>query len=333
MRSHHGVTIGAMLILLLLSGCQRDQTIELLNVSYDPTRELYRKLHRMFAEQYRAETGKDVRIRRSHGGSSSQASAVMNGLHADVVTLAVRPDIDAIAKTGRIRSDWLTSQPNRSLPYTSTIVFVVRRGNPKQIHDWDDLVKPGVQVIPANPKTGGGARLNFLAAYGAFRKQGNSEAEALEKLGVLYRNAPVLDGGARSATITFVRKNIGDVQLTWENEAELEKIELGDAIEIIRPKVSILAEPHVALVDQNVDEKGTREITQAFLQFLYSETAQEVIAQEFYRPTNPTIAEKYRDRFPPMELLRVDDVVPGGWDAAQKRFFASGGIFDQIYRK
>ena len=331
-------SLAVMMTLILFAGCQKNNSVELLNVSYDPTRELYRKIHRMFAEKYLAETGVEVRIRRSHGGSGSQAGAVINGLPADLVSLAVQPDLDAIANTGLIREDWHTvtnsfePKSKRSLPYTSTIVFVVRKGNPKQIFDWDDLTNPGVKVIPANPKTGGGARLNFLAAYGAFKYQGDSEAVIFEKLKTIYHNAPVLDGGARAATITFVRKCIGDVQVTWENEAELEKLELGDEVEIIRPRVSILAEPHVVMVDRNVDAHGTRGITEAFMDFLHSEPAQEVIAEQYYRPSNPTTMAKYRDRFPTMKLLRVDEIIEGGWPAAQKRFFANGGVFDQIFQ-
>jgi len=320
-------------VLLGLSGCRgADNTVELLNVSYDPTRELYRKLNRTFAEHYRAETGQNVRIRQSHGGSGAQARAVIDGLPADIVTLCVWADTDAIRKKGMIKDKWEERFPNRSLPYYSTIVLVVRKGNPKGIHDWEDLAKPGVQVIPSNPKTGGGARVNFLAMWGAMRRKGMSEAKVMEFLTHVYANVPVLDSGARAATITFARRNIGDVQVGWENEARLELAELGDEVEIVYPTVSIYAEPYVAIVDENVDRKGTRDAAEAYLKYLYTDEAQVIIAENFYRPTNPAVAKRYSDKFPAIELMRIQEIVPGGWGEAQKRFFADGGIFDQIYQ-
>jgi sulfate transport system substrate-binding protein len=337
--------LAAVSLVVGLSGCgSPGNEVELLNVSYDPTRELYRKLNRAFIDECQRETGMTVKIRQSHGGSGSQARAVMDGLPADVVTLAMWSDTNAIAKKGLIAKDWESRLDNRSLPYYSTIVFVVRKGNPKGIHDWPDLLKPGVQIIGPNPKTSGGAKLNLLAAWGAvLRKHGISdkssaaeraaaEAEAKDFVTQMYRQCPVLDSGARGATVTFARRMIGDVHLTWENEARLEAEELRDELEVIYPSCSIKAEPHVALVDQNVDQKKTRAVAEAYLKFLYTEQAQEIIAQNYYRPTNATVAEKYQDRFPDIDLFRIDFIDKGGWDAAQKRFFADGGLFDQIYQ-
>jgi sulfate/thiosulfate-binding protein len=306
--------------------------VELLNVSYDPTRELYRKLNRAFVDDYQRQTGKSVRIRQSHGGSGSQARAVMDGLPADIVSLAMWSDTDAIRKKKLIVDGWEDRLPNRSLPYFSTIVFVVRKGNPKGIHDWPDLLKPGVQIIGPNPKTSGGAKLNLLGAWGDVIQRGGSEEDARAFIAQMYRQCPVLDSGARGSTVTFARRMIGDVHLTWENEARLEAEELPDELEVIYPKRSIRAEPHIALVDVNVDRKGTRDAAAAYADFLYSERAQEIIAQNYYRPTHSTVAEKYKDRFPQIELFSITDIVPGGWDAAQKKFFADGGVFDQIYQ-
>jgi sulfate/thiosulfate transport system substrate-binding protein len=317
--------------------------VEILNVSYDPTRELYRKLNRAFIQEHEQETGVTVRVRQSHGGSGSQARSVLDGIPADVVTLALWSDTNAIAKKGLIAKDWDSRFDNQSLPYFSTVVFVVRKGNPKGIHDWPDLLQPNVQIISPNPKTSGGAKLNLLAAWGAaLRRNGitdtstpverqQAEEAAKKFVSEMFRNCPVLDSGARGATITFARRMIGDVHLTWENEALLEKQELGDELEIVYPSCSIKAEPHVAVVDQNVDRKGTREVAEAYMRFLYTEKGQEIIAENWYRPTNPRIAEKFADRFPNMPLFRIDYVEKGGWDAAQKRFFADGGLFDQIY--
>lgn len=329
---------------LLISGCgSGGADVELLNVSYDPTRELYRKLNRAFVEEYRRDTGVTVRVRLSHGGSGSQARAVMDGLPADVVSLALWSDTNAIAKKGLIEPGWEDRLENRSLPYYSTVVFVVRRGNPKGIHDWPDLLKPGVQIIGPNPKTSGGAKLNLLSAWGSvLRKRGITESssaaeraaaeeEAREFVTRMYRQCPILDSGARGATVTFARRMIGDVHLTWENEARLEADELPDELEVVYPSCAIKAEPHVALVDQNVDRKKTRPAAQAYLDFLYGETAQRIIAENYYR-SDLTIAEKYQDRFPKLDLFRVDYIDQGGWDAVQKRFFADGALFDQIYQ-
>jgi sulfate/thiosulfate transport system substrate-binding protein len=325
-------------VVLLLSGLtQSEAQVELLNVSYDPTRELYRKLNHAFIEEYQRQTGTSVRVRQSHGGSGSQARAVIDGLRADVVSLAMWSDTDAIRKKGLIADGWEARLPNRSLPYYSTIVFVVRKGNPKRIHDWPDLLKPGVQVITPNPKTSGGARLNLLAAWGDVLKRGGTEADARDFVTRMYRQCPVLDSGARGSTVTFARRMIGDVHLTWENEARLEAEELPNDLEVVYPPRSIRAEPHVALVGANVEANererpGTRAAAEAYVTFLYSETGQEIIAQNHYRPTHAAVAEKYKDHFPVLELLAINDVVRGGWDAAQKKFFADGGVFDQIYQ-
>jgi sulfate transport system substrate-binding protein len=307
-------------------------TQTLLNVSYDPTRELWRALNRAFIPQYEAETGQHLAIRQSHGGSGSQARAVIDGLPADVVTLALWSDTDAIRKKGLIAAGWEDRLPNRSLPYYSTIVFVVRRGNPKGIHDWPDLLGDGVQVITPNPKTSGNGKLAFLAAWGAVRRRGGSEDDALDFVTRLYRQVPVLDTGARGSTTTFAQNGIGDVHLTWENEAHLEVRESRGLLEIVNPPVSIRAEPYVALVDANVDRKGTRAAAEAYLRFLYTEEAQEIIARHHHRPVNEKVASKYRDQLPPVELFPVT-VVACGWGEAQQRFFAEGGVFDRIYQK
>lgn len=336
-----------LLCLVLFGACGCDSSgskVELLNVSYDPTRELYRKLNRAFIERYEAETGVKVVVRQSHGGSGSQARSVMDGIPADFVTLAMWSDTQAIANKGLIAPNWEARLENRSLPYYSTIVFVVRKGNPKGIHDWADLLKPDVKIISANPKTGGGAKLNLLSAWGAvLRKNGiteqssteeraRAEEEAKQFVTQIYRHVPVLDSGARGATVTFARRLIGDVHLTWENEARLEAEELRDELDVVYPSCAIKAEPHVALVDQNVDRKGTRVVAEAYLKFLYSEQAQEIIAQNFYRPTKAAVAARNKDRFPDIDLFRIDYIDKGGWDSVQKRFFADGGLFDQIYQ-
>ena len=307
---------------------------ELLNVSYDPTRELYRKINRMFAESYFAKEQKRVRVRQSHGGSGSQARSVIDGIPADVVTLAMWADIDNIRSKKLIADPWESRLPDRSLPYHSTIVFVVRKDNPFEIHDWPDLLKPGVKVITANPKTGGGAKLALLGAWGAVLKAKGTQADARKFITEMYRRVPVLDTGSRGATVTFARKNIGDVHLTWENEAWLEKRELKDAVEIIYPKVSIRAEPHVALVDANVDRKGTRAAAEAYLQFLYTPEAQEVIAETYFRPNNSEAASRHASHFKPIKLFSVtdSDLEFGDWNKIQTDFFAEGGIFDQIYQ-
>jgi sulfate transport system substrate-binding protein len=306
----------------------------LLNVSYDPTREFYKAIDEAFAAHWKAETGEDVTIEQSHGGSGKQARAVIDGLEADVVTLALAYDIDAIAKNSDlIAKDWQKRLPNNSSPYTSTIVFLVRKGNPKQIKDWPDLLKDDVQVITPNPKTSGGARWNYLAAWAyALKQPGGSEAKAQQFVADLYKRVPVLDTGARGSTTTFVQRGIGDVLLAWENEAFLAMQALGkDQVEIVVPSTSILAEPPVAVVDKNVDDKGTRKVAEAYLRFLYTPEGQEIAAKNFYRPTDPAVAAKYKSQFPEIPMVTIDDTF-GGWQEAQKKHFADGGIFDQIYR-
>ena len=307
--------------------------ISLLNVSYDPTRELYHEFDAAFAKHWKAKTGDNVTIKQSHGGSGKQARSVIDGLQADVVTLALAYDIDAIRDKGLINPGWEQKLNYRSAPYTSTIVFLVRKGNPKQIRDWGDLVKPGVSVITPNPKTSGGARWNHLAAYGyALRQPGGNDAKARDYLARLYKNVPVLDSGARGATTTFVERGIGDVLLAWENEALLALRELGpDKFEIVAPSVSILAEPPVAVVDKNVDKRGTRKVAQAYLEFLYGDQGQEIIAKNYYRPAVDKFAKKYASQFPQIKLFQISEF--GGWTAAQKTHFADGGVFDQIYAK
>ncbi|QHT63820.1 sulfate ABC transporter substrate-binding protein [Paenibacillus lycopersici] len=307
------------------------KSVELLNVSYDPTRELYEAYNKLFADYWKQEKGQDVTIKQSHGGSGAQARAVIDGLKADVVTLALGYDIDSVADKGLLASDWQQKFDNNSSPYTSTIVFLVRKGNPKGIKDWDDLVKKGVGVITPNPKTSGGARWNYLAAWGyALKKNNGDEAKAQEFVKALFHNVPVLDTGARGSTTTFVEKGIGDVLLAWENEALLSKKQLGDKFEIVYPSLSILAEPPVAVVDKNVDKKGTREVAEAYLDYLYTEPAQQVIAQNFYRPQLASVAEQFKDQFPEIPMLNIDDDF-GGWAEAQKKHFSDGGVFDQIY--
>jgi sulfate/thiosulfate-binding protein len=303
----------------------------LMNVSYDPTRELYSGFNEAFTRKWEAETGETLTIRQSHGGSGKQARSVIDGLEADVVTLALAYDIDAIAETGLLNKDWQAEFPDNSAPYTSTIVFLVREGNPKGIHDWDDIAQPGVQVITPNPKTSGGARWNFLAAYGyALDRSGGDEAQARDFVKRIFENVPVLDTGARGSTITFTQRGIGDVLLAWENEAFLALEELGeDAFDIVVPSVSILAEPPVAIVDAVVDRRGTRALAEAYLRHLYSPEGQELAAQHFYRPRSADVAARYADRFVDVELFSIDRF--GGWSAAQETFFADGGVFDQIY--
>lgn len=310
------------------------RSTELLNVSYDPTRELYTDYNNAFRRYYKKTIGKDVTIRQSHSGSGKQAQSVIDGLEADVVTLALAADIDALHKNGDlVRADWQKQLPNNSTPYTSTIVFLVRRGNPKGIKDWGDLIKPGVQVITANPKTSGGARWNYLAAWGyAYKKNGNSDAKAKDFVTLLYKNVPVLDSGARGATITFVQRNLGDVLIAWENEAYLSLKEFGaDRFEIVTPSISILAEPPVAVVDKVVDKHGTRAIAEAYLQYLYTLKGQEIAARNYYRPRLKEVADEYADKFPKINLFTIDDVF-GGWSKAQPKHFDDGGIFDQIYQ-
>ena len=305
----------------------------LLNVSYDPTRELYKDINKAFADDWKAKTGEAVTIQASHGGSGAQARSVIDGLKADVVTLALSADIDAIAsKTGRIAADWQNRLPSRSSPYTSTVVLLVRKGNPKGIKDWDDLAKPGISVVTPNPKTSGGARWNFLAAWGyGLKANGGDAKRAQDFVGVIFKNAPVLDAGSRGATVSFAQRGLGDVLIAWENEAFLASEEFGrDKFDIVVPSLSVLCEPPVAVVDANVDQKGTRKEAEAYLQFLYSPAGQKIIAHDFYRPVHPESADPADlARFPKLDLLTIDKDF-GGWGKAQATFFADGGVFDQI---
>lgn len=306
--------------------------ISLLNVSYDPTRELYAEFNKAFATAYQKETGKSVEIKQSHGGSGSQARAVIDGLQADVVTLALAYDIDAIANKGLTAADWQKRLPQNSSPYTSTIVFLVRKGNPKGVKDWDDLIKPGVAIVTPNPKTSGGARWNYLAAWGFAQKKFGSADKAKEFVGKLFQQVPVLDTGARGATVTFVERGVGDVLLAWENEAFLALKEFGaNRFEIVSPPQSILAEPPVAIIDKVAARKGTRNAADAYLQYWYTKEAQEIAARNFYRPRDAEVAKKYENAFAKVELFTIDDVF-GGWTKAQKEHFADGGVFDQIYK-
>jgi sulfate/thiosulfate-binding protein len=307
--------------------------ITLLNVSYDPTRELYQDVNTAFAKEWKGKTGDNVKIKQSHGGSGKQARAVIDGLEADVVTLALAYDIDALGEHKLLAADWQKRLAHNSSPYTSTIVFLVRKGNPKGIKDWNDLIKPGVSVITPNPKTSGGARWNHLAAWGyALRQPGGNEAKAKDFLGKLYKNVPVLDSGARGATTTFVERGIGDVLIAWENEAYLAVKELGPTkFDIITPSVSILAEPPVAVVDKFADKHGTRKVAEAYLNYLYTDEAQDIIAKNYYRPATDKAAKKYASQFAKVNLFTIEQIA-GGWTAAQKAHFADGGIFDQIYQ-
>jgi len=311
-----------------------DTTI--LNVSYDPTREFYKDYDKLFATYWKDKTGESVTIKQSHGGSGAQARQVIDGLDADVVTLALEADINAIAdKTGKIPADWKSRLPNSSAPYTSTIVFLVRAGNPKGIKDWDDLVKPGVQVITPNPKTSGGARWNYLAAWAyADAHDGSDQAKSRDFVAALYHNVPVLDTGARGSTTTFAQRGIGDVLIAWENEAFLAQKEIGaDKVQIVVPSLSIKAVPPVALVDGNVDKKGTRPVAEEYLKYLYSDAAQKLIAKNYYRPENPAAADPADlKNFPDLKLVSIDDAEFGGWAKVQPEHFADGGIFDQIYK-
>jgi sulfate/thiosulfate-binding protein len=314
-------------------GALAQQTM--LNVSYDPTRELYRDINAAFTKDWKAKTGESVTLRASHGGSGAQARTVIDGLDADVVTLALAPDIDAIAKaTNKIPADWQKRLPNNSAPYTSTIVFLTRKGNPKGIKDWDDLAKPGIQVITPNPKTSGGARWNYLAAWGYALDKWHDEAKARDFVEAIYKNAPVLDTGARGSTITFAQRGLGDVLIAWENDAFLAFDEFGkDKFEIVAPPLSIVAEPPVALVDGNVDSKGTRKVAEAYLQYLYSPEAQRIIAKNHYRPFKPEDADKADlDRLPKLKTFTVEGVF-GGWGNVQQKHFGAGGVFDSFARR
>jgi sulfate/thiosulfate-binding protein len=322
----------AVIAAVLWAGSALAADVTLLNVSYDPTRELYVDFNKAFAAAYQKETGKSVEIKQSHGGSGAQARSVIDGLQADVVTLALAYDIDAIAGKGMIAPDWQKRLPSNASPYTSTIVFLVRKGNPKGIKDWDDLVKPGVQVITPNPKTSGGARWNYLAAWGYALKKTGSADKAKQFVADLYGNVPVLDTGARGATVTFVERGVGDVLLAWENEAYLALREFGkDKFEIVAPPLSILAEPPVAVVDAVADKKGTRGVAEAYLKYWYTKEGQEIAARNSYRPRDSDVAKQHENEFAKVELFTIDDVF-GGWTKAQKDHFGEGGIFDQIYK-
>jgi sulfate transport system substrate-binding protein len=324
--------IGSLLLATATASMARD--IQLLNVSYDPTRELYADFNKAFAAHWKTRTGDNVTVRQSHGGSGKQARSVIDGLDADVVTLALAYDIDELgARAKLIPADWQKRLPHNSSPYTSTIVFLVRKGNPKGIKDWDDLVKPGVSVVTPNPKTSGGARWNYLAAWGYAQQKFGSDARAQQFVAWLYGNVPVLDSGARGSLVTFTERGVGDVFISWENEAHLATKELGpDKFQIIVPSVSILAEPPVAVVDKTVDRKGTRAVAEAYLQFLYSPQGQQIAAENYYRPVDPKVAAQHEKTFTKVSLFTIDQQF-GGWAKAQKTHFADGGVFDQIYTK
>jgi sulfate transport system substrate-binding protein len=318
-------------LLILLLAVPAFGAVQLLNVSYDPTRELYQEVNAAFAKQWKAKTGQDVTIQQSHGGSGKQGRSVIDGLPADVVTLALAYDIDAIANAGLLPKNWQTRLPNNSSPYTSTIVFLVRKGNPKKIQDWGDLVKPGVSVITPNPKTSGGARWNYLAAWGyAMKTYGGDAAKAQDFVKRLFKNVPVLDTGARGATVTFVERGIGDVLIAWENEALLSVREIGKGqFQIVAPSVSILAEPPVTVVDKVANKKKTAAVAKAYLEFLYTPEGQEIAAKHYYRPRLPAVAQKYAQQFPQIRMFTIQDF--GGWTRAQQQHFADGGMFDKIY--
>jgi sulfate transport system substrate-binding protein len=322
--------IGAALMLGAFAVHTAHADSTLLNVSYDPTRELYQDYNRQFETYWKKKTGEDIRVNVSHGGSGAQARAVIDGLEADVVTLGIPPDVDAIARAGLLAQDWKSKFPGNSAPYTSTVVFLVRKDNPKHIKDWDDLVKPGVAVITPNPKTSGVARLNYLAAWAfALKKWNNDEGKARAFLAALYNNVPVLDSGGRGATLTFVQRGIGDVLLAWENEALLAVKQLGQGdFQIVVPSLSILAEPSVAIVDSVVDRHGTRALAEAYLRYLYSPEGQAIVARHYYRPRDLAVAQQFAQAFPEVTRIPVDSL--GGWDAVQKRHFADGGLFDQL---
>ena len=325
----------SLLAALVLAPIAQAADITLLNVSYDPTRELYQDYNLAFSKYWKAKTGDNVTVKASHGGSGKQARAIIDGLDADVATLALAYDVDQLSEKGRlIPKDWQKRLPHNSAPYTSTIVLLVRKGNPKKIKDWNDVVRPGVSVITPNPKTSGGARWNYLAAWAyALKNNNNDEAKAKEFVAKLFKNVPVLDTGARGATTTFVERGIGDVLLAWENEALLAQKELGpDKFEIVVPSLSILAEPTVTVVDKVVDKRKTRAVATAYLEYLYSEEGQEIAAQNYYRPTLESVAKKYESKFPKVNLVKIDEVF-GGWQKAQKTHFADGGTFDEIYQK
>ena len=326
--------LGVGLALLLVTAGAMAKDIQILNVSYDPTRELYQDYNKVFSKYWLAKTGDNVTVRQSHGGSGSQATSVINGIDADVVTLALQSDVDAIADRGRINKDWEARLPDNSAPYTSTIVFLVRKGNPKGIHDWNDLIKPGVSVITPNPKSSGGARWNYLAAWGyALHHNNNDQAKAKEYLKALFKNVEVQDSGARGATNTFVERGIGDVLISWENDAILADQKLGKGkFEVVYPSESILAEPSVSVVDKVVDKRGTRDVADAYLKYLYTPEGQTVAARNYYRPRDPAVAKQFASQFPQLKLYTVQQVA-GGWTAAQKDHFANGGIYDQVNQR
>jgi sulfate/thiosulfate-binding protein len=328
-----GSVLAAALVLLVVfagKGGSAEEKVELLNVSYDPTRELWRELNGLFIRNYEKSTGERISIRQSHGGSGTQARAVIDGLEADVVTLALWSDTDAVRKKGLIKEGWERRLPNDSLPYFSTIVFVVRKGNPKAVRDWPDLVREGVRVITPNPKSSGNGKLSFLAARGSVLYAGGTETDATDYVRRLYERVPVLDSGARGATMTFAQKGIGDVHLTWENEAYLEVEEAKGSLEVVYPSASIRAEPYVTVVDSVVDRKGTRAVAEAYLRSMYSREAQEVIARHRYRPADAEVLALHRDELPDIPLFPVK-IVAKDWDDAQRKFFAEGAAFDQIF--
>jgi sulfate transport system substrate-binding protein len=331
-RLFHRALVGAVLAAALaapLAG--QAASVTLLNVSYDPTRELWRDINAHFIPLYEKQTGDKLTIKQSHGGSSSQARAVVDGLDADVVTLASEIDTDAIRRVGLIQDGWVDRFPDHSLPYYSTIVFVVRKGNPKGVHDWPDLVRPGVEVITPNPKTSGNGYLSFFTAWGSVVARGGSRQDAIDYVTQLYQHVPVLDSGARGSTTTFSQKGIGDVHLSWENEARLEVEEAKGQLELVYPKISIRAEPHVAIVDKNVDRKGTRKAAEAYLKYLYTDEGQEIIASHYYRPINDAVLKRHADTFPDIRLFSITAIAKDFLDA-HKQFIGAGGVFDTIYK-
>lgn len=319
-------------IVLASTGSANEASHALLNVSYDTTRELFRELNAAFVAKYKADSGITLTIKQSHGGSGSQARAVIDGLGADIVTLALWPDVDAIRKAGLIDPRWETRLPNNSVPWTSIIVFVVRKGNPKRIQDWPDLIRPGVEVIVPSPKTSGNGKLAFLAAWGSVTQRGGTEGEAHEFVSKLYRQVPVLDSGARAATVTFAHRQIGDVHLTWENEAHLEVAEARGELEIVYPQITILAQPRVAVVDANAEQHGTKKIAQAYLEFLYTPEAQEIIAKHFYRPVDEVVFRRHAATFPTIRLFTVTDL-GRDWNELHDKFFSDGALFDRLYQR
>jgi len=329
----HLTALLALTVSGLTAQAQAQAPVSLLNVSYDPTRELYAEFNHAFAKHWKAKTGQDVSFKQSHGGSGKQARSIIDGLDADVATLALAGDTDALHKNGNlIPKDWQKRLPHNSSPYTSTIVLVVRAGNPKGIKDWDDLVKPGISVITPNPKTSGGARWNYLAAWEYAKRKLGSDDKAKDFVAALYKNVPVLDTGARGSSITFAQRNQGDVFISWENEANLLEKEFGNKVDVVYPSVSILAEPAVTVVDKNVDKKGTRAVAQAYLEYLYTDEGQDIAGKNFYRPISPKAQAKYAKQFPKLNLFTIDQAF-GGWEKADKAHFADGASFDQIYTK